>query len=104
MEHRQGNTNPSSQGLELADHGRTDAQDSANQSPTLSNRSSVYKTVIYIKLTYRVSLIIVSILMMTVSRHEKSRYPLFAWIATSTTAHILSLPIIFRHYFLPFPR
>ncbi|KAJ4837592.1 hypothetical protein Tsubulata_009698 [Turnera subulata] len=70
------------------------------------NRSSpsVYKVLTSIKLTYKLSLIITSALVLAVSRHEKPQNPLFAWILGYIIGCAASIPVIFRHYFLPHPR
>lgn len=78
-------------------------QSSSNGSNTMEY-PSVYKTLISIRLTYNMSVIMISIIVLIVSRHEKPQNPLFAWIVGYTAACAVSIPTIFRHYFLPHPR
>ncbi|CAL1414481.1 unnamed protein product [Linum trigynum] len=69
-----------------------------------SSSLSYYKLIVSIKLTYNAILIIASIVVFIVSRHETPSNPLFAWIAGYIIGCAASVPVAFRHCFLPHPR
>ncbi|KAJ8750420.1 hypothetical protein K2173_015559 [Erythroxylum novogranatense] len=104
-------THPSN-GLDSSDHdhGHTTAQvDVAQSSTSSSNRSNVdsfsfYMILISVKLAYTMILIISSAIVLVASGHEKPQNPLFVWIVGYTAGCAANLPLIFRHYFLPYPR
>lgn len=77
---------------------------SSSASSTNNLRSpSHYKILVSIKLMYKLSLIIASTIVLANSRHEKPQNPLFNWILCYTIGCLASVPIIFRHCFLPHP-
>ncbi|XP_022751703.1 E3 ubiquitin-protein ligase At4g11680-like [Durio zibethinus] len=59
---------------------------------------------IYVRLVFNISQIVASIAVLIVSRNEKSRAPLSTWIAGYAAGCAASIPFLFQHCFLPYPK
>ncbi|CAN1331342.1 E3 ubiquitin-protein ligase At4g11680 [Linum perenne] len=77
---------------------------SASNAPHSSAFPSYYKVLVSIKLSYNAILIIASTIVLILSRHERPSNPLFSWVVGYTIGCVASIPVTFRHCFLPHPR
>ncbi|CAI0389801.1 unnamed protein product [Linum tenue] len=76
----------------------------SNSAAHSSSSLSYYKIIVSIKLTYNAILIIASTIVLILSRHERPSNPLFSWIVGYIIGCAASVPVAFRHCFLPHPR
>uniref|UniRef100_A0A2P2IWY2 RING-type domain-containing protein n=2 Tax=Rhizophora mucronata TaxID=61149 RepID=A0A2P2IWY2_RHIMU len=81
----------------------------AQNSQSFSDGSDVdtlalFKALLSVMIACKMILIISSIIVLVESRHEKPRYPLFAWIASYAAGCALSLPVTCQLYFFSHPR
>ncbi|CAN0900816.1 E3 ubiquitin-protein ligase At4g11680 [Linum grandiflorum] len=65
---------------------------------------SYYKVLVSMKLSYNAILIIASTIVLILARHERPSNPLFSWVVGYTIGCVASIPVTFRHCFLPHPR